>query len=360
MNVALIEPYFAGSHKQWCEGLTEHSVHTFRTYSLRGKYWKWRMKGGAIALAESLSSEPVPDVFLVTDMLDLALFRMLIGQHHDLRGTPFILYFHENQLMYPWNSAEGIESDRDRHYAFTNYTSALAADKIWFSSQFQMNGFIKELGSFLRAFPDNKGLNNIDAIAGKSSVVPVGIGPLPSMNAKLKKEHTILWNHRHEHDKNPELFFKSLMEISSEGIDFELVVLGEQYHKAPEIFKTAKRNLSKHIAHWGTVDRETYYKWLQTATIAPVTSNHDFFGISVLESAGMGVVPILPDRLVYPEHFNTTNAFFYKVDSQLSGIIRNMLQTPWQINQDIVSVGRKYEWQQVISAYDDGIENSVA
>ena len=35
--------------------------------------------------------------------------------------------------------------------------------------------------------------------------------------------------------------------------------------------------------------------------IIPVTSNHDFFGISVMEAVFCNVWPILPDRLSYKE-----------------------------------------------------------
>ena len=51
MRIALIEPYFSGSHKLWASGLKKYSNHKIEIISLPGKYWKWRMRGGAITLA---------------------------------------------------------------------------------------------------------------------------------------------------------------------------------------------------------------------------------------------------------------------------------------------------------------------
>ncbi len=43
---------------------------------------------------------------------------------------------------------------------------------------------------------------------------------------------------------------------------------------------------------------------MQAADILPVTSIHEFFGISVMEAIYCGCYPILPRRLTYPELFD--------------------------------------------------------
>ena len=52
MKILLVEPYFSGSHKSWAEGYQSFSNHNIRIISLPGKFWKWRMHGGAISLAK--------------------------------------------------------------------------------------------------------------------------------------------------------------------------------------------------------------------------------------------------------------------------------------------------------------------
>ena len=126
MKVLLVEPFFSGSHRQWAEGLAKHSRHEIEILSLPGRHWKWRMYGGAVSLAEKVKGMEKPDLVLCTDMLDVATFQGLTRDV--LRGVPVVVYFHENQLTYPWSPDDrDVDLSRDRHYAFTNYTTALVS-----------------------------------------------------------------------------------------------------------------------------------------------------------------------------------------------------------------------------------------
>src|SRR5690606_39843035 len=49
-----------------------------------------------------------------------------------LAGVPVVLFFHENQLTYPLREGR----PRDLTYAYVNYLSALAADRVVFNSAF--------------------------------------------------------------------------------------------------------------------------------------------------------------------------------------------------------------------------------
>lgn len=175
MKILLIEPFFTGSHKQWALGFQKHSKHQVELLTLSGHHWKWRMHGGAVTLAKQyLEGNYSPDLILVTDMLDLATFQALTRAKTAL--IPFAVYFHENQLTYPWSPKdEDVELNRDAHYAFINYTTALAADKVFFNSEYHKNVFISELSNFLKQFPDNNELENVELIRPKSSILHLGI-----------------------------------------------------------------------------------------------------------------------------------------------------------------------------------------
>ena len=72
MKILLVEPYHTGSHASWAEGYARYSQHQVDILSLPGRFWKWRMHGGAVTLARQfLESETQPDLILATDMLDL-------------------------------------------------------------------------------------------------------------------------------------------------------------------------------------------------------------------------------------------------------------------------------------------------
>ena len=75
MKILLLEPYLTGSHKQWVSGYISHSKHHIHPITLNGKFWKWRMHGGAVTLAKQFNKSAFsPDLILATDMLDFTTF----------------------------------------------------------------------------------------------------------------------------------------------------------------------------------------------------------------------------------------------------------------------------------------------
>jgi glycosyltransferase involved in cell wall biosynthesis len=299
-TVWLLEAYFSGSHRSWAEGYQKHSNHDVEIFSLPGRHWKWRMEGAAIHFAELLNnSAELPDRILVTDMLDLATFKGLLKE--ELRKVPVRLYFHENQFAYPLS---GQEDREEFQYAWKNFTSALAADTLIFNSAYNRDTFFCGLTALLDRLPDHSPKKLVNRLRLSASIIPVGL-ELPKFEARsevIEGPPVILWNHRWEHDKGPDEFFELLFELKQEGFPFKLIVLGERYKKTPAIFDKAREILTEEIVHWGFApDRPTYWSTLRKADILPITSKHDFFGISVAEAIHAGVQPLLPKAMAYPE-----------------------------------------------------------
>ena len=139
MKILLLEPYFTGSHKSWAEGYQSNSAHEIQIISLPGQFWKWRMHGGAITIAkEFLQLDFDPDLIIATDMLDLTSFLSLTRERTS--HIPTVLYFHENQITYPWSLTDrDVQEKRDVHYGFINLSSALAADHVLFNSKYPVS-----------------------------------------------------------------------------------------------------------------------------------------------------------------------------------------------------------------------------
>ena len=75
MKILLIEPYYTGSHREWAEGYKKYSGHEIKIISMKGQFWKWRMHGGAVTLANQFEQLGwIPDYILASDMLDLSTF----------------------------------------------------------------------------------------------------------------------------------------------------------------------------------------------------------------------------------------------------------------------------------------------
>ncbi len=363
MKILLIEPYFTGSHEMWARDYQRHSQHQVKLLTLPGRHWKWRMHGAAIELAEQMNaltdSGYVPDLLLVSDMLDLTTFKALTNKRF-----PCALYFHENQLSYPYTDRDtDSRRSRDFHYGFINYTSALAADRVYFNSKSQMNAFYSALESLLNALPDFNGTGNLPRLKSRTAVLPLGISyerPAKSQNSSKEDVPLILWSHRWEYDKNPVPFFNALYTLSSEGHDFKLAVLGASSKNPPGIFKEAEKRLSQHIVAFGKPNtRGAYLDWLDKASLLPVTSHHETFGISVMEAIHQGTVPILPRRLSYPELIPPEDFpdLYYDRDDELTGKIRDFLQGyPSTHQPELTSYAAQYDWKHVAKLYDSTFE----
>ncbi len=363
MKILLIEPFFTGSHSKWAKGYQMHSRHEVKILSMTGHYWKWRMHGGAVSIAGKYEEMGLkPDLILATDMLDLTTFLALTRA--ETQGIKTVLYFHENQLTYPWSPTDrDVKKKRDGHYAFINYSSALAADKVFFNSRYHMDSFLGEMPNFLKGFPDNRELKTVEKIADKSEVLYLGMDLKKFDELKIKGAEStplIIWNHRWEYDKNPEAFFDVLYQLQDEGVDFQAAVLGESYPKRPAIFKEAKKKLSDRIVHFGYAETfEEYAQWLWKGDVLPVTSSQDFFGGSVIEAMYCNCYPLLPNRLAYPEHIpkSEKEKLIYNGNEELVDKLRHLL-----LNIDETRAYRTssyvadYDWGVMVEKYDDMME----
>lgn len=307
MKIVIVDPYLTGSHADWAGEYAKHSSHDIVVLGLKGRHWKWRMHGGAVTLARLFcEGNYEPDLILASDMLDLTTFLALTRQQ--TAGTKTILYFHENQITYPWSGSDPDRArERDVHYGFINFTSALAADFIAFNSAYHMHSFLGALQPFLHAFPDYNEESAAAGIAAKSHVLHLGIDLRRfdecRIETKPDQKPLILWNHRWEYDKNPDDFFRALFVLADAGLEFEVAVLGERFAEVPRIFSEAASRLGGRIVQFGFVDDfPGYASWLWKADIIPVTSIHDFFGVSVVQAVYCNTYPLLPNRLAYPEH----------------------------------------------------------
>ena len=169
---------------------------------MKGQFWKWRMHGGAVTLARKFNEMKwKPDLIFATDMLDLTTFLSLTRKKSN--GIPTAIYFHENQLSYPWSPTDrDKQKNRDIHYGFINYSSALSSDKVFFNSEFHKESFIDHLYIFLKQFPDHQELETIKEIRQKSEALYLGMDLNRFEAHFVSKGSTplILWNHGWEYD----------------------------------------------------------------------------------------------------------------------------------------------------------------
>ena len=325
MKILVLDPFHGGSHARFVQALRDGIDAEWTTRTLPARHWKWRMRGSAAWFAtrhaDTLTAEH--DVLLTTSMLPLA---ELVGLAPMLATIPRVLYFHENQLAYPVR--DEYTGERDHHYGFTQLMAALAATRCVFNSAHNRDSFLTAATELLRRMPDAVDATWLTDIAGRSTVLGVPLDlPEPTQFDDGGDRHAgpiLLWNHRWEHDKNPDGFLAALRSVRQGGARFRLIVCGQRFRAAPDAFDAIRAEFADQIIYWGyTEDRAEYYALLGRAHIAVSTAHHEFFGLSMLEATHFGARPLVPNRLSYPELFPAV--YRYEDDAlatQLIGLCR--------------------------------------
>lgn len=301
MKILLLSAYHAQSHKQWCEGLiSSFPEYSWELLSLPPRYFNWHMRANALIWSKFnrkvLSADF--DLIIATSMTDLHGLR---GFLPGLADIPGILYFHENQFEYPAN----VSHKGQIELQLVSFYSALCADQIVFNSLHNQQSFIAGLQQLLKKLPDFVPIKQIEEIQRKASVLPVPLyDHCYCIDKSLSKNFSIVWNHRWEYDKWPENFFLALLKLKQLDVEFDVHVLGQQFRQRPAIFDEMQKILSENIQTWGYIENiEDYQQVLRSADVVVSTALHDFQGLAVLEAVACDCLPVVPDRLAYPQFF---------------------------------------------------------
>jgi glycosyltransferase involved in cell wall biosynthesis len=321
MRILALEPFYGGSHRALLDGWALRTRHELVVLTLSAHHWKWRVRHAPLTfaqrvLAQGLVDQPW-DALWCSSMLSLAEFRGLVAPR--LAAVPAVVYFHENQLAYPVTR----EHDRDLHFAFTNLTTALAADEGWYNSAHNRDSFLAGLERLLARMPDHRSAEPLERIRARSRIVPPGFDPVEPEPRRRSGPLRLLWAARWEHDKGPETLFAALAELRRRGVEFRVSVIGEHFVEVPDGFALARRDLAAHIDRWGYQQpRAEYEAALRESDVIVSTARHEFFGLSVMEAVSAGCVPVLPDRLVYPELFPRSALY----DGTLRGLVDRLVE----------------------------------
>lgn len=352
-QILALDAYHSGSHRAVIDAWQQRSGHQITVRSLPGRHWKWRMRHAALSFVDQLADlDQEPDCVWCTDMLDLAAWRG-IGPRH-VTQKPHVLYMHENQLLYP----DQHKQQRDFHYAFTNYTSCVAADLIAWNSQWHCDQFLSDMAAYLKRMPDYP--LDVEALRAKSIILYPGFD-YQSMLVQRAEKPLLLWAARWEWEKGPDIFFDALAQLG-EDLQFEIAVIGGDPQRASELFQRAQQAWQYRIRQWGYVaSGEAYWSLLHRADYVISTARHEFFGLAMVEACAAGARPILPRRLSYPEVFaNAPDAIFYEQDAAaladaLRSVLTGMDAAPDQIQARQQSM-YGYTWEALLPQWDAAID----
>ena len=380
LKILSLEPYLALSHRLFLEGLKEHSRHQWILESLPARKWKWRMRTAALAFAESITRHR-PDLLLVSDYMNLAELAAITGAL-----PPSIIYFHENQLNYPLQEGER----RDHHFALTHLYAILSARAAFFNSRYHLESFLTELSKLVETIPDLDSRPFLRTVRDRAEVLAVGTGvgreprhdekAAPAAGTARKSNApapVILWAHRWEYDKDPDAFISAMETLAREGEDFRVRVLGQRFRTIPPALGRLKEKLGERLLDLRFLDdRREYLEAVAACDIVLSTARHEFFGLSTLEALRLGLYPVLPDDLAYPEllppALRADRRFLYPRELGPLPALREALTTvrrtgPFPLgssgNENWNEAGRKilsftgrFHWSRLTPVWDERLE----
>ena len=363
-RVLFIEPFYGGSHRAFANGLKAHSVHDIELLTLPEGEWRRRMRRGAQELAPlALDLAGPVDLILATDMLDLPAFLALTRR--PFGDVPVLLYMHENQFTYPRLRGTKLNS----WFGQINYLSALAADAVAFNSEFHRDDFLGALRT-LGGQPNNWLVAGaIDDIAAKSSVLPVGLDLawLDAARRPASAEPTeaplILWNHRWEFDKAPELFARALLRLRDEGADFRVAIAGDPALNPSQALLSLPAQLGDRVVQFGRVEeRSVYGRLLWESDIAVSTTRHEFFGIGMVEAMYCGCVPLAPARYNYPALIPSTHheVCLWDDEHAFERLLRAALAGPLPEGTAFRAAAARFAWESVGPLWDEAMDEVIA
>jgi glycosyltransferase involved in cell wall biosynthesis len=385
----------------WAEGYREASGHEVDIVGLPGELWRWRLRGGALPLAEKITTwidkNGQPDLLLISGLVDVAEL-LGLARRNLSPDVGVVIYQHESQLVYP--VADG---NYDNGAALRNWMSWCVADLVLFNSYHHMRSVTEALPGFVESLPDKTHVPMIEPVIGRFEVFNVGVDlsriperePLPPPNAHpsslrfLEPDQVngaegpgsdeaaessgelatpagrpvILWPHRWERDKDPAAFLAALRKVKEAGLDFGLVLAGQDppsgSTQACEERSSAEAEFADHIVASGDFDRDEYLEHVAHSDLVVSCAKHEFFGVAIVEAVASGCVPLLPNALSYPELIRPPwhGSVLYEPGTFGSRLVDAVKRID-DLKEETVGLPqsmRRFDWATMAKVYDDRI-----
>jgi glycosyltransferase involved in cell wall biosynthesis len=302
MKILLLSAYDAVSHQYWRKALvSQFPEATWCVLTLPARYFSWRLRGNSLSwgFSERSALEADYDLVITTSMTDLTALRGFVPK---LAQLPTLVYFHENQFAYP-KSGHEVSSVEPQ---ILNLYTALVGDRVLFNTHFNRDSFIAGCKALLKKLPDQIPSGITEQLEARSAVLPV---PLPDAVFMAHQPQCgalqIIWNHRWEFDKGPGLLYQALVQLRQrvgKSVNWKLHLVGQQFRKMPAVFEQIQAEFADNMGEVGfMVSASQYRQLLARCDVVLSTALHDFQGIAVLEGVAAGCIPVVPDRLAYPE-----------------------------------------------------------
>lgn len=370
LRVLLLEPWYGGSHRQWADGYAAASSLEVAVVGLPATGWRWRLLGGAAPMAEAAQRvvqergwKEGPDVVLASGLVDLA--QVLGLSRRWLQGrVPLVVFQHESQMVHPAGVGRADHAATDHAATLADWASWLAADAVWFNSDYHRRAVVASVGSWLGSLPGPELSSTEDAVTGRFRVMGLGLEldwltarrSTPRQSQSCGAGPLILWPHRWEPDKDPDAFGRALQRLERAGLDFGLVLAGEVPAVGDDRRAELARRFSDRVMACGPFDQDTYRYWLGRSDLVVSCAHHDFFGVAVAEAVAAGCTPVVPAGLAYEEVLDDPSVGYppTRFGTALEQAVRNWAPVDLGPSRWATAVAR-YAWSIQAPRYDQAL-----
>nr|XP_004651874.1 glycosyltransferase-like domain-containing protein 1 isoform X3 [Jaculus jaculus] len=335
MSILLIEAFYGGSHRQLAQ-LLQEELEDCVLYTLPAKKWHWRARTAALYFSQNVPISEHYRILFASSVLNLT---ELVALRPDLGKLKKILYFHENQLVYPVKKCQ----ERDFQYGYNQILSCLVADVVVFNSVYNMESFLTSIGKFMKQIPDHRPTDLQSVIRPKCQVAyfPIRFPDVARFMpvhkiAHLKKMLSLNGNgstvlskdlpSQPEQRDSENLLenFKSESDVPS-AVDIAQENLDNSSMQKPVLKKSNLDNASSH--HGENNDNVTHDPLnLLGGVDDQQRPLHIVWPHRWLEAVYCGCYPLCPKDLVYPEIFPAE--YLYSTPEQLSKRLQNFCKRP--------------------------------
>lgn len=195
----------------------------------------------------------------------------------------------------------------------------IAADAVAVNSEHTRTMMVESFGKVLSE-------DRIRKILDKTTLHRFGLvdEPLLSKEVREYEKPVVVYNHRMELYKQPDKTADVLRELRDAGYDFEVWLtqhIGQSSSKMP-----ADRLV-------GDPDYDTYIDNIAVPAINTINSKHETFCISMLDSMALGHLPVVPNRVTFPEIVPDGYPFVFESTSEQRDMIAHIIDN-WQSVRD--------------------------
>ncbi|XP_049471629.1 glycosyltransferase-like domain-containing protein 1 isoform X3 [Panthera uncia] len=334
MSILIIEAFYGGSHKQLAD-LLQEELEDCVLYSLPAKKWHWRARTSALYFSQNIPISEQYRILFASSVLNLT---ELTALRPDLGKLKKILYFHENQLVYPVKKCQ----ERDFQYGYNQILSCLVADVVVFNSVFNMESFLTSIGKFMKLIPDHRPKDLESIIRPKCQVIyfPIRFPDVSRFMPKHKTTHlqkilSLKGNGGtapsmapafHQEQKGSENLLKNFNSESGPCNAAQQENLGSSLTQEPDLRMCHSSDNSSSLHEEDKQNTTSSPCDIFGGIDDPQRPLHIVWPHRWLEAVYCGCYPLCPKDLVYPEIFPAE--YLYSTPEQLSKRLQNFCKRP--------------------------------